>query len=145
MQQPEFSGILLTLEHRRHALAAADAHGLQAPLGILALHLVEHGGEDAGAGGTAGVDGHRAYFSDSASNWRKRSKAASRSARASSSAASSSVRVHQKLVRFRIIEMQFAVVPAQVQVQRFAVARQHSMHLAGTVVGQFDGFILAVD
>ena len=38
------------LEHRRQALAAADAHGLQAVAGLAAVHLAQQRGEDAAAG-----------------------------------------------------------------------------------------------
>ena len=43
------------LEHGGEALAAADAHGLQAVAGLAAVHLAGEGGEDPGAGGADGV------------------------------------------------------------------------------------------
>ena len=46
---------LLPLEDSGYALAPADAHGLEAEMGVAALHLVQQGGEDAGAGGGYGV------------------------------------------------------------------------------------------
>src|SRR5699024_7106988 len=42
-------------EDGRDALAAADAHGLEAVAGLAAVHLAQHGGQDPAAGGADGM------------------------------------------------------------------------------------------